>query len=181
MEEDILRGIQTVEYYYEQYKNGENEEETLIALEEIAKGIKRNAKARTKYYFLYKIFNLVEKFKVFLADASLFNDPDYQEIMGFCEEDIAYYTNIGKFLQEYVNYVLKTGDFDSIDNAFMLSIKMSMILHNITEYYKQINTLIDISTSSITYIGATGRVKQLKLDTTAEIEALKQTIEKKNS
>ena len=179
MEEDILKGIQIVEYYLEEYNKGNPEAFTV--LEEVAKGIKKNAKARTKYYILYKIFNLVEKFKVYIVDSSLLEDPDYLKLMGFCESDIEYYTYIGKYLREYVDYVLKTNDFENIDNAFMLSVKMSMILHNITEYYKQINTMIEFANSSITCIGLTNRVEKLQLETKDEIEAIRLTLDKKNS
>lgn len=179
MDEDILRGIQTVEYYYEQYKNGD--EEAIIALEEIAKGIKNTTKVRTKYYILYRIFNFIQKTKAKLIDAELLENPQYQELLQFSQEDIEYYSYIGEYLQMYVNHVLSTNDFDNLDNAFMLSIKMSMILHNITEYYKEMNTMLEFANSSIQYVSYNTRAKELMNTTRNEMEALRKTLERKDS
>lgn len=174
MDEDILRGIQTVEYYYEQYKDGD--EEALVALEEIAKGIKRNAKARIKYHLIYSVLNFVQKMKVSLIDIEMLKDPNYQELIGFCQEDIEYYTYIGVLLQGFVEQALRTDNYDNLDDAFILSVKMSMILHNITEYYKEINTMLEFVDSPITYVGTTNRVKKLKEETRIEIEALTKSL-----
>ena len=51
MDQDIIKGINTVLYYYEQYQNGD--EEALVALHEIAKGIKSSTKGRMKNYIIF--------------------------------------------------------------------------------------------------------------------------------
>lgn len=178
MDQDIIKGINTVLYYYEQYQNGD--EEALVALHEIAKGIKSSTKGRMKNYIIFSFLTVLQRIKISLVDFSVINNEEYKELLSLCSEDLGYYYEISKWLESYAKYCIKTGDYELIDEVFILSIKVSTILSNISEYYKQINTMLSYSNSSITYVYPDS-IKQLSLTTKNEIDLIINKINEKDS
>lgn len=178
MDQDIINGINTVLYYYEEYKNGN--EESLVALEEIAKGINTSTKQRKKYYILYSLLTIIEQVKVGIVDFSLYGTDEYKELITLCKEDLSYYYEVSKWLEKYIRTCLKTDNYEGIDDVFMLSIKISTILSNISDYYKHLNSILSYASSSITYMYPRN-VKTLSLTTKEEIESIINKVTKKDS
>lgn len=178
MDQDIINGINTVLYYYEEYKNGN--EEALVALEEIAKGINKTTKQRNKYYIIYSLLTIMEQVKVGIIDMSLYETDEYKELINLCKEDLSYYYSVSRWLEKYARACLKTDNYDGIDDVFMLSIKVSMILSNISEYFKHLNNILSYASSSITYMYP-NNVKRLSLTTKEEIESIINKVNEKDS
>lgn len=178
MDQDIINGINTVLYYYEQYQNGD--EEAIIALEEIANGIKSASKLRVKNYLMFSFLTILQKIKILITDIYSMEDENYKELLSLCKDDLNYYYEISKYLSEYAKVSLKTGNYENIDDIFILSIKVSTILTNITEYYKQISTMLSYTYSTINYVYPDS-IKRLSLTTKTEINDIVNKIKQKDS
>ena len=169
MNEDVLKCLQEIMYYYEEYQNGS--EEAYIALYELARAIKTSGKDRTRYAILFSILEMIQRLKVNIINPSLNEEDSYKELIGFCKDDLDYYKEISRYLRDYAKYCMYTDDFEHLDKAFLLTVELSCILTNISSYYEHINTILSTSVKGFTYFYP-ANVKDKHLSTREDIEKL---------
>lgn len=72
-------------------------------------------------------------------------------MMDNCYSDLEYYLESSKKLEEYVKICSKTQEFPDLEAAYILTIKLSLILENIMDYTKEIRLMEKASTGLFTY------------------------------
>ena len=169
MNEDVLNCLQEIIYYYEEYQKGS--EEAYIALYELARVIKISGKDRLRYAILFSILEMIQRLKVNIINPSLNEEGHYQELIGFCKEDLDYYKEVSRYLKDYAKYCMYTDDFENLDKAFLLTVELSALLSNISSYYEHINTILSTSIKGFTYFYP-ANVKDKHLSTREDIEKI---------
>lgn len=149
MDLDTLGQIQQILYYIEEYENGNDG--YYDAIIEIIKAIKAYQKTAKKNYKRTKIVLSVSKLATLVTNSYLKDERVYQQMMDNCYSDLEYYLESSKKLEEYVKICSKTQEFPDLEAAYILTIKLSLILENIMDYTKEIRLMEKASTGLFTY------------------------------
>lgn len=149
MDLEILEKFQQILFYIDEYEKGN--EEYYDAIIEIINAIKDYKKTAKKNYVRTKAILAVSKMATRVAAANLQDERIYQQMMNNCYDDIEYYYECSKKLEEYVNICLKTKEFPDLQAAYILTVKLSLILDNVMGYLKEIRMMEKSSTGLFTY------------------------------
>lgn len=149
MEREFLNTLNLIEYYYEEYQKGD--EDALLILKDFFKEIKSRKKVNIKYYYQFSLIILFLKCRVFLFSPNLLEEKEYQNLIGYSDKDVKYYREVFSKLFDYINYCIKNNCYEHLDDAFVLSVRISWILENITKYITHIENLQHYAYSNILY------------------------------
>lgn len=149
MDTDIINKIQQILYYIEEYEKGNDE--YYDAILEIINAIKDYHNTAKKNYKRTKLVLAVSKIATTVTNSYLKDERVYQRLMENCYADLEYYLSASKKLEEYVQACLKTNEFPDLEAAYILTIKLSLILENIMAYTKEIRLMEKASTGLFVY------------------------------
>lgn len=149
MDSDILIKIQQILYYIEEYEQGNDE--YYEAILEIVKAIKGYYNTAKRKYTRVKVILAVSKLATHITNSYLKDDRVYQRLIENCYVDLEYYLESSKKLEEYAKYCSKVGQYPDLEAAYILTIKLSLILENIMSYLKEIRLMEKSSTGLFVY------------------------------
>lgn len=149
MDSDTLIKIQQILYYIEEYENGNDE--YYDAIIEIIKAIKSYYSTAKRKYTRTKLILSVSKLATHVTNSYLKNERVYQRLIDNCYADLEYYLESSKKLEEYANACSKTNEYPDLEAAYILTIKLSLILENIMVYLKEIRLMEKASTGLFVY------------------------------
>ena len=174
MDSNIINQIQKILYYIEEYEQGN--EEYYDAIVEIVKAIKSYHTTAKRNYKRTKIILAVSKVATHVTSSYLKDERVYQKLINNCYTDLEYYLSASKKLDDYVNICLKTNEFPDLEAAYILTIKLSLILENIMAYMKEIRSMEKASTSLFVYYPSDNLENKAKANR-QEVDILVKTLE----
>lgn len=139
MDSDTINKIQQILYYIEEYEKGNDE--YYDAIIEIIKAIKDYHNTAKRNYKRTKFILAFSKIATNVTNSYLKDERVYQRLMDNCYKDLDYYFEASKKLENYVKLCSKTNEFPDLEAAYILTIKLSLILENIMAYTKEIRLM----------------------------------------
>lgn len=149
MDLETLQQIQQILYYIEEYEKGN--EEYYDAIIEIVRAIKNYNTTAKKNYKRTKIILAISKIATLVTNPNLKDERVYQRIVENSYNDLKYYLESSNKLEKYINICLKTNEFPDLEAAYILTIKLSLILDNIMAYIHEMRLMEKSSTGLFIY------------------------------
>lgn len=149
MDSDTLIKIQQILYYIQEYENGNDE--YYDAIIEIIKAIKSYHHTAKRKYTRTKLILAFSKLATYVTNSYLKNERVYQRLIDNCYSDLEYYLESSKKLEEYTKACSKAKEYPDLEAAYILTIKLSLILENIMAYLKEIRLMEKASTGLFVY------------------------------
>lgn len=149
MDTDILIKIQQILYYIEEYENGNDE--YYDAILEIVKAIKGYYGVAKRKYTRTKLILAISKLTTHITNSYLKDERIYQTLIDNCYSDLEYYLESSKKLEKYTEVCSKKNEYPDLEAAYILTIKLSLILENIMAYLKEIRLIEKSSTGLFVY------------------------------
>ena len=141
MDYEVLHALNQIVYYVDEYKKGNPEID-----EEVMKIIAdetRHLTNKYKFYFLLYKFSLnIIKLKSIFYVRDILEDDRYVDLTNNYLLDLYKYLEYSKYLREYAKICLKNKQYDDLDAAYILGIKLNEMLETFTLYTEDINKVL---------------------------------------
>ena len=141
MDYEVIHALHQIAYYVDEYKKGNPE-----ISEEVMKIIAEEAKHLTNkhnyYFLLYKISLNIIKLKSIFYVRDILNDDRYVDLINNYLLDLYKFLEYSKYLKEYIKICIKNKQYDDLDAAYLLGVKLNEMLETFTLYTEDINKVL---------------------------------------
>lgn len=147
--EEYGNEINTILDCIEEYNNGD--ENYLEYMEYIASVVKKYTNSAR---FKYIEFLLLEKYldiHLRLVNNVIRESEDFQQLFGYCQDDLRYYLASAKELRIFIKKAIKNKDYECLDSAYLLTIYLSYILTNISNYFGTLSRVVGAQSGHFYY------------------------------
>lgn len=140
LSEEEEKEINSVLKIIHDFNNGEDElvDEVIEIFVEVKKYTKNAYLNYLKFLFLEKFLDM----QITFINNQIKTNEDYALVFSYCKDDLKFYFKTVKNLKIYIKKWQKSGDVDNLDVAFLVSIYLSDILENISEYFDEIAKIV---------------------------------------
>lgn len=149
IQEECRQEFQKIVFYIEEYNKGNKEYESELL--SILASYKKEMLSARKYHLIFSLLIFYLDKTIMLTNNQLRSEDDYQELMGYCREDIKYYLSVSKLLKKYIEKCLKDENYEHLDILFLLTVKMSYVLNNVSDYFSYIKSMEEYANTFIQY------------------------------
>lgn len=173
---EIQKEIQKILYVIEEFENGNDE--YLEDVIEVVNSIKDYTHRTKSFYLKYKFILLVSKFVTLIYAFNLLSDNSYQHLDEYCHADLDYYMEASKHLSKYIKICSRNENYPDLEAAYLLTIKLSNILSNISLYLNEIRSLERSNNSMYRFI-SNKDFKYIREKSNGEVESLVKVLDMK--
>lgn len=144
--EDIA--LEEVMGYVREYNTGNSEYYEIVKY--FAKNIKNTMCHSYRYWLSYQLYLLILETTVLIKNPSLLQNPSYQEVVVNYKKDLELYMEKANMLIKYLKLSIKNKDYQELESAYTLSLKLISFLGNFAAYFKEVSkTCTEYSSSFI--------------------------------
>lgn len=157
-----------------EFNNGNDE--LVYVVEGVLKAVSKYAKKTSSYYIKFRLMELYLDLSLRIVNNAIRKSDEYQRLHQYYEEDLAFYLEAATTLKTYIKKCEKTGDVDNLDSAYLMTIYLSTILSNLSDYVSEINKITGDMVGNFSYRADEHMRERTKLDI-EEIKALMKNLE----
>ncbi len=157
-----------------EFNNGNDE--LVYVVEGVLQAVSKYAKKTTSYYIKFRLMELYLDISLRIVNNAIRKNAKYKELHQYYEEDLAFYLEASSFLKTYIKKCEKTGDVDNLDSAYLMTIYLSTVLSNLSDYVSEINKITGDIVGEFSYSSNEHMRERTKLDI-EEIKKLMKNIE----
>lgn len=172
---NIEDSINSILFQINAFNNGEDE--YVEAVEEVMIAVKTYTKTAKVSYFKFRLLELYLDLSLLFVNNAIRKNEQYQELHGYYQSDLDFYLESVNKLKRYINKCEKTGDVDHLDSAYLLTIYLSNILSNLSDYMKEISNITGKLANRFDYFGSPSKVRERTSLDIEEIKKLMKNIE----
>lgn len=161
-----------------EFNNGNDE---LVGdVEDILQAVSKYAKKTTSYYIKFRLMELYLDLSLRIVNNAFRKNNKYKALHQYYEEDLHFYQEAATILKTYIKKCEKTGDVDNLDSAYLMTIYLSNILSNLSDYIVEINKVTGDLIDEFSYIANEHLRERTKLDV-EEIKKLMKNLEEEGN
>lgn len=158
-----------------EFNNGNDE--LVYVVEGVLKAVSSYAKKTNSNYIKFRLIELYLDLSMRIVNNAVRKTPEYQALRQYYEEDLAFFYQAATSLKRYINGCKKTGDVDDLDSAYLMTIYLSFILSNLTDYIGEIKKITG-NFMGIFYYQANASIREKALLDIDEVKRLMKNLEK---
>ena len=147
MSEEIVKALNEVLYYMDEYKKGNPEVDDTI-MKEIAKITKSQLRGNKIHFLFYKLMMSYIKIRIALVSYQTLQDERFADISNQYLMDIYMYMEYTDFLKDYLKNCIKNNDYNLLDDAYLLSIKLEEMMQSLGQYTDDLYKILKENTAS---------------------------------
>lgn len=166
--------INTLLAQINEFNNG-NDELVYVA-EGVLEAVSKYAKKTSTYYLKFRLIELYLDISLRIFNNAIRTNSKYQSLHQYYQEDLAFYLEASNVLKRYIRKCEKTGDVDNLDSAYLMTIYLSTVLSNLSEYIDEINKITGDILEEFSYRANEHLRDKTKLDV-EEIKKLMKNLE----
>ena len=141
MDESVIQTISTILYYIDEYKAG-NPDVDDKSMKLIAKQVLKLTSKNNIEFLFYKIMLNIVKLKTVFYSISSFKDERFVNLTNKYLTDLYMYYDYSVFLKKYIKDCMKKKEYDHLDDAYILSVKLIQMIQAMSLYTEDINKVI---------------------------------------
>ncbi len=158
-----------------EFNNGNDE--LVYEIEKVLDGVIKYAHNTTSNYIKFKLIELYLDLSLMIVNKKVRQSEEYQTIHQYYQDDLAFFLKAASSLKKYVKKCQKSGDVDDLDAAYLMTIYLSYILSNLSDYVEEIKKITGNLVGSFYYRPDAKLRERTNLDI-EEIKKLMKMIEK---
>ena len=141
MNSEVIHALNQIVYYVDEYKKG-NPDVDAETMKIIAKET-RHLTDKYKFYFLfYKLSLNILRLKSIFYVRDIYFDGRYITLTNNYLLDLYKYLEYSKYLREYAKICIKNKQYDDLDAAYILGVKLNEMLEAFTLYTEDVNKVL---------------------------------------
>jgi hypothetical protein len=141
MDESVIQTISTILYYIDEYKAG-NPDVDDQSMKMIAKQVLKLTSKNKMEFLFYKIMLNIVKLKTVFYSVNAFKDERFVNLSNQYISDLYMYYDYSVFLKNYIKECIKKKEYDHLDDAYILSVKLIQMMQAMSIYTEDINKVI---------------------------------------
>ena len=147
MSEEVIKALNEVLFYMDEYKKG-NPEVDDATMKEIAKITKSQLRGNKIHFLFYKFMMAYIKIRIALVSYQTLQDERFTDLSNQYLMDIYMYMEYTDYLKEYLKNCIKNNDYNNLDDAYVLSIKLEEMMQSLGLYTEDIYKVLKENTAS---------------------------------
>lgn len=180
MEENgnIEEQINTLLAQINEFNNGNDD--LVYVVEGVLKAVNKYARSTTTNYIKFRLIELYLDISMCIVNNTIRKSEEYQSFRGYYQEDLSFYLDATNKLKRYLRKCKKTGDVENLDSAYLMTIYLSYILSNLSDYIEEIKNITGHLVGTHSYQPGENIRKRTELDI-EEIKKLMKNIEEEGN
>lgn len=147
MGEEVFKALNEIIYYIDEYKKGNPEIDESI-MKELAKQTKSMLKGNKIHFLYYKVLMSYIKLRIALVSYETIQDERFKDISNQFLMNIYMYLEYTEYLKSYLNSCIKNKEYEELDDAFILYIKLEELMQSLGIYTDDLYKILRENTAS---------------------------------
>lgn len=122
------------------FNNGNDE--LVYEVEKVVKGVREYTNIAASKYLKFNLLVIYLDISTRVINNQISKNEEYRRLLQYCKDELAFYFENAKKLKRYIKKCQQTGDIDNLDSAYLITIYLSDILTNVTDYFNEISKVI---------------------------------------